>query len=450
MKKLVIYILLTAIPLCLVAEESLVDKKELENRLNFMKENVVPLKSDSIDHDFDDLMPLKEKIGDSRIVMIGEESHGHGSSMVMKARLVRFLHEEMGFNILAWESNIHQCELMNKWFKDEETIGIKAARKGIFGVWSSTQQVFPLFDYIKKSHKTDNPLIQVGFDIRLSGNLKYEELGEDLINFLKVAAPPEELLEDIRSIYKEAEDINRYKENEEVTGRNVDRALRVNDFIVKNKEKLIEKHDERTYGFYDQVNSSMFHMMKLNQVKYNGIRGFEYRDEYMAENLKFIIDKYYPEEKIIVWAASGHIARETPKLENYILSQVKVMGCFIHEAYKNDIYSIGFLSQQGKTYWVGNRMEMELKPASEGTLEHYFGELGHDYAFLDFKHHDGTPFIYDSLPGRFFSPREISSTWNEIFDGVIYLKQASGVDKWEDPEAPQKAEKAKSGESDTK
>ena len=52
--------------------------------------------------DFADLKPLKAAIGNSRIVVLGEQSHGDGATFLAKCRLVKFLHQRMGFDVLAW------------------------------------------------------------------------------------------------------------------------------------------------------------------------------------------------------------------------------------------------------------------------------------------------------------------------------------------------------------
>ena len=41
--------------------------------------------------------------------MLGEHPYDDGTTFVAKTRLVRFLHEQMGFNVLAFESGLYDC-----------------------------------------------------------------------------------------------------------------------------------------------------------------------------------------------------------------------------------------------------------------------------------------------------------------------------------------------------
>ena len=50
-----------------------------------------------------EIQPLKKMIGSSRIVALGENTHGTSEVFKMKHRLIEFLATEMGFTILSVE-----------------------------------------------------------------------------------------------------------------------------------------------------------------------------------------------------------------------------------------------------------------------------------------------------------------------------------------------------------
>jgi erythromycin esterase len=59
------------------------------------------------DVNFADLQFLKKEIGDKSIVMIGEQSHLAGASIDAKARIANFLVQEMGFEVILFESGLY-------------------------------------------------------------------------------------------------------------------------------------------------------------------------------------------------------------------------------------------------------------------------------------------------------------------------------------------------------
>src|SRR5690606_20323100 len=87
---------------------------DLSGATDWLRRNAVTLERitpvlDGSDQ-FADLRPLATAIGDARVVVLGEQSHGDGTTFLMKARLVEFLHREMGFDVLAFESGLYSMD----------------------------------------------------------------------------------------------------------------------------------------------------------------------------------------------------------------------------------------------------------------------------------------------------------------------------------------------------
>src|SRR5450631_1268156 len=75
----------------------------------FQKDLSVIRSIEPADTDFSDLEGLAAAIGNSRIVLLGEQTHGEASTFLAKTRIIHFLHEKMGFNVLAFESGFYDC-----------------------------------------------------------------------------------------------------------------------------------------------------------------------------------------------------------------------------------------------------------------------------------------------------------------------------------------------------
>jgi erythromycin esterase len=63
---------------------------------------------------FADLQFFKTVLKDRRIVQLGESGHGVAEFNHAKVRLIKFLHQQMGFDVMAFESGLYECYNANK------------------------------------------------------------------------------------------------------------------------------------------------------------------------------------------------------------------------------------------------------------------------------------------------------------------------------------------------
>src|SRR5262249_46460001 len=133
---------------------------------------------DAADTDFSDLAPLAAIIGDARIVLLGEPSHGDGTAFLAKTRLIAFLHQRMGFDVLCFESGLYDCR--KAWGSlcagDDPEI---AMRRGIFPIWMNSRQLEPLTEYLARAVRSSKPLELCGYDCQLTGTASADTLISD-------------------------------------------------------------------------------------------------------------------------------------------------------------------------------------------------------------------------------------------------------------------------------
>ena len=290
-----------------------------DSRVQWLKDNGIPVRTiDPADEDFTDLMPLVEKIGKSRLVLLGEQSHGDGNVFLLKGRLIRFLHQVMGFDVLAWESGLYNCNRMEAALHSDMALE-EALSVGIFPIWGLSEQVLPVFEYARSTYGSSNPLIMAGFDCQLSSSQSAKTFLSDLRDFFE-KAHIEILSAEDWALFKEALVTQKLKNMSEETRsthkENVSGLLKA---IIDSRSRLSVYHGRGEIAFWQNVVSGYRVYFEMIEKMLTGggrsVLDNNVRDAVMAQNLLWLAEEAFPDKKIIVWAATMHNMRRIDQLE---------------------------------------------------------------------------------------------------------------------------------------
>ena len=141
------------------------------SRLAIENIHILNLPDSSINDDYSDLEFLVQELVGKNIVVLGEALHYDGSTFRIKTRIIKFLHEKLGFNMLLFEGGIYDMHLLNERLINNPNEFEPSSSLWTF--WSESEQMMELWDYICTCRcvKELTPLYVGGIDCQHSGNI---------------------------------------------------------------------------------------------------------------------------------------------------------------------------------------------------------------------------------------------------------------------------------------
>jgi erythromycin esterase len=384
------------------------------------------------DTNYDDLKPLAESIGERRIVMLGELFHGDGESIKLKSRIVRFLHQQMGFNVLVFESDFFALNEGYDAFKNNKISFDSLLYLSVFPIWTQCQQLQELFGYIKKSTSSGNELVINGVDNRgVSGyGLRYQQQAID--SFLRSTQIP----------FVKAPDYHYFKSmlGKSYTllyGKNkaaLDSMIQLLPIVIGQLSEKYGTSDDLNTGFYLNVLNGLLINYKLS-LHYN------YSDDYrvhrknhplhdfqLAENLKWLATKKFPTDKIIVWAHNTHV--EKGPVEQLTYRNYNSMGYLFTRSPQMllQTYIIAITCYEGSGQLTTRDVEEKVTRPPKNSIESWLHTTGHRYAFtnlMNFRSNDNNA----SFSMKSYINTQSSQEWTKFYDGILYVNTAQPCTK---------------------
>jgi len=366
------------------------------------------------DTNYSDLKVLADGIGNSKIVLLGEQDHGDAPTFLAKTRLIKFLHEKMGFEVLAFESDFYSLTKSWEAFKDG-TQTIQQVTANIFPIWTHCDACQDLFTYINYTQNSSTPLAVTGFDSQIHGNYRMTHYKDDFLKQLNSVNAPEKFFTQLDRLLSLVET---HYPLDKSTNIATDSLVYWNTIL----DSLIEWNSKLPGNSYLTILTKSLKAY-VQQGKFSNEKNYEaltVRDRQMAANLKWISDYYYPGKKIIVWAHNYHVAKNTWEAMGPKAGRHLSMGHFLFQDFKNQMYILGFTSYEGT---AGRIFFKPYKVASpkKNSIESWFAKKNSEYAFIDFRNYKTTKPELFYMKGKFH--RNAEARWNEVFDGVFYIRK---------------------------
>ncbi len=373
--------------------------------------------------DDSDLEFLRELVEGKRIVQLGEGGHGVGEFSRVKVRIVEFLHRELGFGVLAFEGSPYQCFLADRnaatWPPRTTLFSCP------FGVWH-TEEVLPLFEYIHETSLGDRPLHLAGIDVQPIGwNKKGRPvfLGDAVASFDAAAA------DEIRRLDQEFLDV--YSQGSSAR----------REFFAQEGQRFIDGY-ERVAGLLTdprdveakvarQTARFMARFVRRETALPDMRAYVEIRDEGMADNVEFLLDELYPDEKLIVWAHNFHVRHDNaaipPVEEVFPGVPARTMGAWLAERRRDELYTVGVYAYSGSA--TNNSGEVyEIAEPGAATLEGVMHALGRGAVFVDLsraRRDDATAWMFEEIAARYNGTEEIRLVPRDQYDGLLLVETAT-------------------------
>ncbi|MEX2217159.1 MAG: erythromycin esterase family protein [Phycisphaerales bacterium] len=392
--------------------------------------NAVRIRSiDPRERDFADLRPLKTFIGEARIVQLGEQSHGDGACFLAKCRLVEFLHQEMGFDVLVWESGLFDCRLADKGLRDPAIPIDDAWRNGIFGIWCLSAQVQPVLQYIRAAAATERPLEVAGYDCQFSSG-KVERWVDAMAKHmapLGESHPSARVLEALRRDAQRLQDDKAPIETLRGLKQGLENLAGLAD---GSRAKLIESHGEPEAIFMrrtiDDARTTLAMTLATATHKGGAYAGghLNARDQRMGENLIWLANERYKGRKLIVWAATMHEVHDVqairPQQNPDMYKNAVTAGTVAKKALGDAMYTIAFDAHEGEAATAFRPQAFPIEPSPTESLGDHLSKLGHPFLYVDLKTAPAWHWLRAEFVMRPLGYMPMNAVWSRQVDGVFF------------------------------
>jgi len=376
-----------------------------------------------------DLSFLKEKLKDIDIVLLGEGLHFYETDGASKLKVIKYLHEEMDYDVLLMEYSFYDFYNLNNAIgksKNYKDTALKYSRY-------LPKHMLDVIGYVNEQKLNGDNIDLGGVDI----DMNYYGFARNPINFLVMNNKSYQNDTEVKKFYyllqtpfNKLEKIKLFKNNEtikKIREKSISNSFFNNDSL--NNYWLQIFNNLEIELFYDiqksKLTDRLFYSKKNPSLLLLDIDDSKKRDSMMFQNFEYL-KNLYPGKKIIVYTSSFHIRKsvEPFKGKRKIGNRTIPLGKYISDKYKNT-YHIA---------WIYNSVEDKKNKKnsyfkrSSSSLESFLYKNKMGSGFIDL--HDLASrgdSIFTMYPIWKFKTR---GKWIDAFDAIIYMDTARAMRRY--------------------
>ena len=321
-----------------------------------------------------DLGPLLERVGDARVVLLGEATHGTSEFYRMRERISRELIVKKGFRFIAIEGDWPDAARVDHYVRHLEYPPAEWTAFARFPTWMwRNNEVRDFVDWLREHNAAAAPSARVAFHgldlyslyVSIRAVLNYlDEVDPDAARVARERYGCLTPWQGDPATYGQAALIGAYRTCEP----NVVGALK--DLLAK-RLAYVGRDGER---YFDAVQNARLvtNAERYYRIMYYGSRAsWNLRDEHMFTTLKNLLAFYGTDSKAIVWAHNSHVG-DAAATEMASRGEHNI-GHLCRQEFGGSAYLIGFGTNSGTVAaasdWDGPMEIKNVQPALPKSYE---------------------------------------------------------------------------------
>jgi erythromycin esterase-like protein len=322
-----------------------------------------------------DLGALLDRIGDSRVVLLGEATHGTSEFYRFRARLTRELVLRKGFNIVAVEADWPDAAQLDRYIRNQELAPAEEPIFSRFPTWMwRNREVLDFIQWLRMHNDgVSEPERKVSFH-GLDLYSLYSSIGS-VIRYLEKVDPEAAQVARLRygcltpwerdpALYGRAALTRRFNLCEaEVLTTLREMLSRRMEYASRDGERFLDAvQNARIVANAERYYRAMY---------YGSAESWNLRDRHMFDTLLMVLGFRGSEAKAVVWEHNSHLGNAAAT-EMGARGELNV-GQLTREHFRDDAYLIGFGTDHGTvaaaTDWDGEMEVKRVRPAHPESYE---------------------------------------------------------------------------------